>query len=101
MWSTGGYPMGAENDPNAPYNQEENPEVEVEVTVSVTYHKTFKIKVKDYEIVDEGEDEDGNYFCERDFSNCNLYDAAERQLDLHGASEETGWTQDEFEIIID
>lgn len=97
--SLGGYPLGAGNDPRAPYNQKENPEVEIEVCVSITLHKTFKLKVSDYTIVDEGKDEDGDYFCERDFSSCNLYEAAQEQLDLSNPSEENGWTEDEFEVI--
>lgn len=90
MESSGGYPMGAQYDKRAPYNQEENPEMELDVVVSVCYHKSFKVKVKDYEIIDE----------EPDFSYCDLYDAVERQCDLT-ASEKNGWTQDEFEVIID
>lgn len=43
--SLGGYPLGAADDPRAPYNQKEPKDIEVEVTVSVTYSKTFKIVV--------------------------------------------------------
>lgn len=99
MSSSGGYPLGAQYDRNAPYNEKENPEVEVTVCVSVTYHKTMKVKVKDYEIVDEYEDEDGLYVCERDFSTCDLYAAVEQQYgDLHPTEE---WTEDEVAIILE
>lgn len=97
--SLGGYPLGAENDPRAPYNEKENPEIEIKVCVSITLHKSFKIKVKDYNILAEGKDEDGDYFCDRDFSSCNLYEAARNQLDLSTPSEANGWTEDEFEVI--
>lgn len=99
--SSGGYPMGAENDPRAPWNREDNPYEEIDVTVSITLHKSFKIKVNDYDITDEGVDDDGNYFCDKDFSTCNLYEAAKNQLDLSDISEENGWTEDEFEVIKD
>lgn len=95
------YPLGAKYDPKAPWNQKENPEVEIEVCVSVTYHKTFKIKVNDYIITEEGKDEDGDYFCSRDFSNCNLVSAVQNQVDLSNISERNGWTEDEFEVILE
>ena len=40
------YPMGADTS-SAPWNQKDNPEMEIEVTVSVTLSKNFTIKVKD------------------------------------------------------
>ena len=75
------YPMGA-NTPNAPWNQVDNPEREIEVTVSVTLSKTVKIKVSDYEITDSGKDEDGEYFEDIDYSNCDLKGAVEEQIVL-------------------
>ena len=48
MLNNGDYPLGAAHDPRAPYNETENPEVEVTVCVSVTYHKTFKLKIKGF-----------------------------------------------------
>ena len=75
------YPMGADN-PDAPWNQEENPEREIEVTVSVTLSKTIKVKVSDYDIINSGKDEDGNYFEEVDYSNCDLKGAVEKQIAL-------------------
>lgn len=73
------YPIGADT-PDAPWNQIENPEREVEVTISITLSKTVKIKVKDYEIVDSGRDEDGEHFEDIDYSNCDLKSAVEEQL---------------------
>ena len=57
MTESGYYPMGAEFDKNAPYNQVEPEPLEIEVTVSVTLSKTMKIKVNDYleEIEDDEE----------------------------------------------
>lgn len=108
------YPMGADN-ADAPWNQADNPEREIEVLVSVTLSKTVKIKVSDYEIVDSGKDEDGEYFEDIDYSNCDLKSAVESQVVLpHKAwdyiapksKKETnaifdlkGWTVDDFEVI--
>ena len=75
------YPMGADTK-DAPWNQADNPEREIEVTVSVTLSKTVKIKVSDYEITDSGKDEDGEYFEDIDYSNCNLKGSVEEQVIL-------------------
>ena len=75
------YPCGTDG-PNAPWNQADNPEREIEVTVSVTLSKTIKIKVSDYEITDSGKDEDGEYFENIDYSNCDLKGAVEEQIVL-------------------
>ena len=75
------YPCGTD-EPNAPWNQADNPEREIEVTVSVTLSKTVKIKVSDYEITDSGKDEDGEYFEDIDYSNCDLKGAVEEQVIL-------------------
>lgn len=113
MNSLGDYPVGAANDSRAPYNEEENPEVEIEVTVSITLSKTVTVKVTDYDIVDEWVDEDGNYSCERDFSETNLLAAVEEQIilpqdaslyvdvgsDLKAANDLSGWHVDEIECI--
>lgn len=81
MYDNYNYPLGADN-PDAPWNQEENPEREIEVTVSVTLSKTIKVKVSDYDIIDSGKDEDGEYFEEVDYSNCDLKSAVEEQIVL-------------------
>ena len=112
MFSTGDYPPGAKYDPRAPYNQAENPEVEVEVTVSITLSKTVKVLVTDYKI-DEGIDEDGDYYCDRDFSDTNFRAAVEEQIvlpqdaslyvdvgsNLKAANDLSGWHVDEIECI--
>lgn len=72
------YPLGSDT-LNAPWNQTDNPEKIIEVLVSVTLSKTMKIKVSDYIITNSGKDEDGNYFEDIDYSNCNLKKAVEEQ----------------------
>lgn len=74
------YPLGA-NTPDAPWNQT-NEEKEIEVTVSITLSKTFKILVSDYTIVDSGKDEDGEYFKDIDYSDCDLKRAVNNQITL-------------------
>jgi len=80
---------------------ENNTPREIDVCVSITLHKTFKLNVDDYKIIDEWVDEDGQYNADIDYSTCDLYGAARQQLDLSNPSEENGWTEDEFEVIID
>lgn len=75
------YPAGSDT-PNAPWNQSENPEKEIEVTICISLSKTVKIKVSDYEITDWGKDEDGHYFEDIDYSNCDLKGAVEEQITL-------------------
>lgn len=95
MTESGYYPPGAEHDPNAPWNQEELPEREIEVTVSVTLSKTVKIKVSDYTITDSGKDEDGDYFEDVDYSDCDLKGAVEEQIYL---PQEAGQLIEDFAI---
>lgn len=108
------YPMGADTK-DAPWNQVDNPEREIEVTVSVTLSKTVKIKVSDYEITDSGKDEDGEYFEDIDYSNCDLKGAVEEQIvlpqkawdyiapktkkDVKAISDLKDWNVDDFEVI--
>lgn len=88
------YPMGADTK-DAPWNQADNPEREIEVTVSVTLSKTVKIKVSDYEIIDSGKDEDGEYFEDVDYSDCDLKGAVEEQIYL---PQEAGQLIEDFAI---
>ena len=81
MIESGYYPPGTEFDPNAPWNQIDNPEKEIEVTVSITLSKTIKIKVSDYTVY-SNEDDNGNHFEEMDYSDCNLKEAVEKQVYL-------------------
>ena len=113
MTESGYYPPGVEHDPNAPWNQVDNPEREIEVTVSVTLSKTVKIKVSDYEITDSGKDEDGEYFEDIDCSNCDLKSAVEEQIVLPQSAhmyvksnpkvreDLSNWCVDDLEVILD
>ena len=80
MTESGYYPMGAEFDKNAPYNQVESEPLEIEVTVSVTLSKTMKIKVNDY-LEEIEEDEEGKHR-NIDFSVCDLQSAVNSQIYL-------------------
>ena len=42
------YPIGADNDPEAPWNEKSNKPKKVEVTVSITLSKTVEVVVDDY-----------------------------------------------------
>lgn len=112
MTESGYYPPGAEHDPNAPWNQVDNPEREIEVTVSVTLSKTVKIKVSDYNIIDSGKDEDGEYYEDIDYSNCDLESAVKEQIYLpqeaykyiisgkkSAKDDLKGWCVDDFEVL--
>lgn len=63
------YPEGSENKDSAWYSQEEK---EIPINVTVTLNKIYKIKVSDYKINDYGKDEDGEYFEDIDYSECDL-----------------------------
>ena len=106
------YPMGADTK-DAPWNQVDNPEREIEATVSVTLSKTVKIKVSDYEITDSGKDEDGEYFEDIDYSNCDLKGAVKEQIVLPQSAhmyiksnpkvheDLSNWCVDDLEVILD
>lgn len=70
------YPMGAADDPRAPWNQVDPPEVEVEVWASNTLSRAAIIMTKDYKELppDAEKDEEGHitYSPNRDFSDCDL-----------------------------
>ena len=88
------YPLGTDTK-DAPWNQKELPEREIEVTISVTLSKTVKIKVSDYTITDSGKDEDGDYFEDVDYSDCDLNGAVEEQIYL---PQEAGQLIKDFDI---
>ena len=104
------YPMGADTK-DAPWNQEDNPEKEVEVTVSITLSKTVKIKVSDYTVLDSDKDENGEYFENIDYSDCDLRSEVERQIILpqnaykliktKAREDLEGWDVDDFEAFVE
>ena len=117
MKESGYYPAGAEFDPKAPWNEVEPPEKEIEVIVSITLSKTVKIKVSDYEVTESGVDDDGQYYEDIDYSNCDLKGAIEEQVvlphkawscivpksksDIHSISDLKDWNVDDFEAILE
>ena len=107
----GDYPLGAKYDSKAPYNMDENPPVEINVLVNLSLSKVVKVKVSDYDIIDEYVDEDGMYCCDMDFSDTNLLAAVEEQVilpqqaslyvdvgsHLKAADDLSGWKVESFE----
>lgn len=73
------YPLGAQYDPRAPYNEKTKT---VSICVSVTYHKEIEVEVE------------GAY----DESTLN-YLAREEVYNMHKFMDDDGWTEDEFEAI--
>lgn len=52
-FSNGGYPLGADEDPKAPWNEKEPEKIKIKVCVSVTYSKSVEVIVpKNYERAD-------------------------------------------------
>lgn len=108
------YPMGADTK-DAPWNKKPNRPKEIEVLVSVTLSKSFHITVDDYEVLAEGKDEDGEFFQDIDYSNCDLHRAVDEQLvlpqeahrwvvpftmsDARVRNNLEGWNIDEMEVI--
>ena len=92
-------PVGTEYDSNAPWNQKDLSNKEIEVTVSVTLSKNIKIKVNDYTITDSGKDEDGDYYEEIDYSNCDLKSTVENQYVLPQYMKELkDWEVEEYYV---
>lgn len=78
----------------------QNPEKEIEVTISVTLSKNTKIKISDYKITNCGNDEDGVYFEDIDYSDCDLKGVVEEQITLPQNTYKD-WNIDDFEVIIE
>lgn len=99
MIETSNYPVGAQYDDNAPYNEKDTnlPDRPIEVTISLTMSVNKIIWVNDYEL--KGTDEDGDPIY--DYSNCNLKQAVLDQVWLPKDDEANfkDWTEDEFEVI--
>ena len=79
MTSSGGYPLGADQDPRAPWKEKD---VYVDATVSITYHKTVRVKLNEH------------------FDTPDLYDAVQNEVwdDIKSLSD-NGWHEDEFVVI--
>lgn len=92
----GRYPIGAEFDRNAPYNQPTIKPVEVEVDVVVTMSLRTKIMVDDYDVYEDWDDDEGKVLV-KDFENCNLVRQVEEQVTLPTNTEQfKEWILDDF-----
>ena len=94
-------PIGAEYDPNAPWNQEDSKPQKIEVTVSITLSKTVEIEVNDYTTKEEI-DEDGNHNVYYDYSEYNLEQAVRDQVTLpNSVGEFNDWVEDDFAVNLE
>lgn len=62
------YPMGAANNPNAPWNHSEPKPVKVDCCVSYSLSKSIPVNVTDYSVSEEYEsevDEEGHRYCNK------------------------------------
>ena len=101
MIESGYYPVGAEYDPKAPWNQVDPEPRKVEVTVSITLSKTVEVEVTDY-IAEEDYDEDGYHGISYDYSECNLEQAVRNQVTLPNSTGEfSDWTEDDFAVNLE
>lgn len=71
------YPEGADVNPFAPWNQDEQDSELIEVTIYQTFSKQLEIEVDDYKRVRDS-DEIGIYYW-NDYSNCDLKDYVNEQ----------------------
>lgn len=79
MTSSGGYPLGADQDRRAPWKEKD---VYVDATVSITYHKTVRVKLNEH------------------YDTPDLYEAVQDEVwdDLKRLSDNE-WYEDEFEVV--
>lgn len=101
MVESGYYPVGAEYDPKAPWNQIDPEPRKIEVTVSITLSKTVEVEVSDY-TTEEEIDEEGNHNIYCDYSNCDLKQAVRDQVTLpNSVGEFNDWIEDDFEVNLE
>lgn len=75
---SGYYPLGAEHDPNAPYNQVDPPEMEFKVTATFSVDKEVTVRTSDYIAEEDWDDDMGK--CESiDTSDTNWIAAYQEQ----------------------
>ena len=75
---SGYYPLGAEHDPNAPYNQVDPPEMEFKVTATFSVDKEVTVRTSDY-VTEEDWDDDMGKYESIDTSNTNWIAAYQEQ----------------------
>lgn len=109
---SGYYPVGAEYDMNAPYNEIEPDLVEVNVTVSITLSKSVTVQMPSYDFsqseLREAVDEqftlpqDLSLFMRRMFNQNIILKANEIPLCIKEALNDCeNWNVDDFEVIED
>ncbi len=92
------YPVGADNDPKAPWNEKSNKPKKVEVTVSITLSKTVEVEVDDYST--EETNEDGYHGVTYYFDESNLEQAVRSQIDLP-SKKYNDWSEDDFVVNLE
>ena len=92
------YPVGADNNPEAPWNEKSNKPKKVEVTVSITLSKTVEVEVDDYSI--EETNEDGYHGVTYYFDESNLEQAVRSQIDLP-SKKYSDWSEDDFVVNLE
>lgn len=74
MYESGYYPMGAENDPRAPWNEHEPDEVVRDIDYSCTMHRVAPVATTEYTPGEVEKDEEGFTFRgEDDFSDTDWF----------------------------
>lgn len=95
------YPVGAEYDPKAPWNQVDPEPRKIKVTVSITLSKTLEVEISDY-TTEEEVDEEGNHNIYYDYSNCDLEQAVRDQITLpNSVGEFNDWVEDDFAVNLE
>ena len=109
------YPMGAEHDPNAPYNEREPEKKKVKLDVYLTIHKVVEVETDKYYVC-PGEINDGEYlppsieFDEQEIGNDFLEQTAlphelaqlveQDEVTKWDLADASGWKLDDVEINI-
>ena len=92
------YPIGADNNPEAPWNEKSKKHKKVEVTVSITLSKTVEVEVDDY--TTEETNEDGCHGVTYYFDESNLEQAVRSQIDLP-SKKYSDWSEDDFVVNLE
>ena len=100
MTESGYYPEGVEHNDHSPWNIKSNSSRKIEVEAIITLSKIVSIWVDDYTIVDSGVDEDGDYFEDIDYSECDIEGAVRDQIILPDKGNLNEWKVDSLEVEI-
>ena len=97
----GNYPIGAQYDPNAPWNEPELKEKEIDVTISITLSKTTKIVVPDIKDLDDSilkEAVKDQVVLPHEIEIIKTI-SGNSSLDKRVIEDLSGWVVDDFEVI--